>query len=416
MNRFKHLSWSVLFLFVVAFSGCKHDSDDPVEPQNEALVSYEKVTELSAGTIQLAIAALTSAYPDASGLSALVQSGVEVYKITYLTTFEGEELVASGLVAVPALSGNFPLLSFQNGTNVLYSEAPTENYILDWTDPDNTTVVLESMASLGFVVAIPDYPGFGSSESVFHPYLERENTLPALTDMIVAVKEMLIDDEFVAKPNGELFLAGYSQGGWSTAQLLKELEQSPIDGFELKAASCGAGPYNLSEMNSDVLALETYPMPFYFGYLLQAYSLHGLIDNPLSDLFADEYATKIPSLFNFTTSGGQINAQLTENISELFKADYISGYATDSKFASVKSALEANSITPWNLQTPTKLFHGDSDVYIPIVISENFLAGFRDLGVGENTISLTSIAGADHSGGVLPFGLQTIKWFLRFEE
>lgn len=414
MKTLKQVSWSILILFTIVISGCKHDKDDPVA-EDSVLVSYEKVTSLSSTVIQLAIASMESSYPDADGLSELVKSGVNVYKITYKTSFAGDELVASGLVAIPSVSGNFPLLSFQNGTNVLYSDAPSNNYALDLTDPENTTVVLESMASLGFVVAIPDYPGFGSSESVFHPYLEKANTLPSMTDMIIAAKELLAKTEIEAKLNKDLFLAGYSQGGWSTAQLLKSIDQSPLDDFTLKAASCGAGPYDLSEMNSYVLGLESYPMPYYFGYLLQAYSLHGLIDNPLSDMFADEYAAKIPSLFNFTTSGGEINAQLTDNISELFKADYISGYASDSKFASVKTALQANSITAWNLQTPTKLFHGDADVYIPISISEHFLADFRSLGVGEDMISLTSIEGADHSGGVLPFGMQTIKWFLSFE-
>lgn len=416
MKMLKQISWSLLLIFFVGFTACHNDSkDDQPESADQVLVSSTLATSLSQSFIQTAMTLLENQYPDAAGMSSLVQSGVNVYKVTYKTTFEGDGLIASGLVAVPAAAGQYPVLSFQNGTSVLYSEAPSKNFAFNANDPENTTVVLECMASLGFVVAISDYPGFGSSESVFHPYLEKENTLPSLTDMIKGTGELMAKDEIEAKLNGDLFLAGYSQGGWSTMQLLKEIDQNPMTGFDLKAASCGAGPYNLSQMNSIVLAKTTYPMPYYFAYLLQAYELHGLITNPLSDLFADSYAAKIPGLFDFQTSGGQINAALTEDISALFKADYISGYNTDSQYASVKAALAENSITAWNLNTPTMLFHGDADVYIPIEISEGFIDDFRAIGVGENMISLTTLAGADHSGGVLPFGLKTLSWFLCLE-
>ncbi|WP_163715648.1 alpha/beta hydrolase family protein [Mangrovibacterium lignilyticum] len=415
MNSLKQITWSLLIILLVGFAGCKNDSKDVEQIADEVLVSNELGTSISQLFIQSSIGLLSAQYPDAAGLTSAVKSGVNVYTITYKTTFHGVELIASGLVAVPAAGGNYPVLSFQNGTNVLYSEAPTKNYKFNPDDLENTTVVLESMASLGFVVVIPDYPGFGSSEAVFHPYLEKENTLPALTDMILAAGELLAKEELEPKLNGDLFIAGYSQGGWSTMQLLKELDQNPLDGFNLKAASCGAGPYNLSQMNSYVLAQDTYSMPYYFGYLLHAYELHGLISNPLSDLFAATYAPKIPGLFDFVTSGGAINAELTDNIDELFQADYISGFSSDSKFSTVESALAANSISAWNLSTPTMLFHGDADVYVPVEISNDFISDFRELGVNDDMISLTTITGADHTGGVLPFGLKTVAWFLSME-
>ena len=416
MKMLKQISWSLLLVLFVGFTACHKDgNDDKTETTDEVLVSSTLATSLSQSFIQSALTLLENQYPDAAGLTSFVQSGVNVYKVTYKTTFEGDELIASGLVAVPATSGQYPVLSFQNGTNLLYSDAPSKNYAFNPDDPENTTVVLECMASLGFVIVIPDYPGFGSSESVFHPYLEKENTLPSLTDMITGASELMAKDEIEAKLNGDLFLAGYSQGGWSTMQLLKEIDQNPMTGFDLKAASCGAGPYNLSQMNSIVLGKDTYPMPYYFAYLLQAYELHGLITNPLSDMFADTYADAIPGLFDFETSGGEINAALTTDISALFKADYISGYTSDSQYSSVRTALAENSITAWDLSTPTMLFHGDADTYVPIEISEDFIADFRSIGVSESMISLTTLEGEDHSGGVLPFGLKTISWFLSME-
>jgi len=416
MKVLKQISWLLLVVVLIGTNACKNDSSEQTKPVDEVLLSSETADPIPQLLIQIGVVGLETQYTEASGMSSLVKSGVNVYKITYNTTFQGEDLTASGIVAMPATAGDYPLLSFQNGTNVLYSDAPSKSYkVSSAADFENTTVVLASLASMGFVIAIPDYPGFGSSESVFHPYLEKENTLPSLVDMIKATEELMAKEEIQPKLNGDLFLAGYSQGGWSTMQLLKELDQEPMDGLDLKAASCGSGPYNLSQMNAIVLAEDSYPMPFYFPYILHAYELHGLISNSMSDIFQEPYASAIPELFDFQTSGGQINAALTDDVSGLFQADYQAGYNTLSKFSTVKSALEDNSVTAWDLDTPTRLFHGDADVYIPIAISEDFLQEFRDLGVDENTISLTTIAGADHAGGVLPFGLQTISWFMSIE-
>lgn len=416
MRILRRISWLLLLVTLIGTNACKNDGSEQIQTVDEVLLSSETADPIPQLLIQFGVVGLETQYPEASGMSSLVKSGVNVYKITYNTSFQGEDLTASGIVAMPAAAGSYPLLSFQNGTNILYSDAPSKSYkVKSVEDFENTTVVLASLASMGFVIAIPDYPGFGSSESVFHPYLEKENTLPALVDMIKATEELMNKQEIQPKLNGDLFLAGYSQGGWSTMQLLKELDQEPMEDFNLKAASCGAGPYNLSQMNDLVLAHNTYPMPFYFPYILHAYELHGLISNPMTEIFREPYASAIPGLFDFETSGGQINAALTDHVSELFQADYISGYATSDKFASIKAALSNNSVTAWDLNTPTKLFHGDADVYIPVAISEDFLQDFRNLGVDENTISLTEIAGADHTSGVLPFGLQTVRWFSGFE-
>ncbi len=408
--------YSLLLVFLIGgFTSCNKDDDETliIEPEeDQVLMSYEFGAAISSITIKYALSSMSTVYPEAGELFDEVISGVSVYKVTYETTFQGESLVASGLVAIPTKEGNYPILSFQNGTNVLYSEAPTKDFEFDPDDPYKSMVVLESMASLGYVIVVSDYPGFGSSESVFHPYLEKDNTVPAMVDLILAAKEMLKKEEFTVKPTDDLYIAGYSQGGWSSMCLLDQLEHSPVDGIQLVAASCGAGPYNISEMNDYVLGLENYPMPYYFGYMLQAYSLHGLVTNPLSDVFADEYASKIPDLFDFETSGGMLNVALTQDVHSLFQAEYISDYATAAKFAGIRSAFEHNSITAWNMSTPTKLFHGAADAYVPLQISESFVADSRALGVSESKLELITIEGADHTGGVLPFGLQTMKWFL----
>ena len=108
---------------------------------------------------------------------------VDVYKMIYLTEINGDDIEASGLVCIPSEAGSYPVLSFQNGTNTKHSDAPTEKV------SDVSYTLVEAIASMGFIVVIPDYPGFGSSAQIPHPYLIAEPTVQAIVDMFRAVKE-----------------------------------------------------------------------------------------------------------------------------------------------------------------------------------------------------------------------------------
>ena len=91
-------------------------------------------------------------------LMSKIEYTVQVYKIEYSTKFQGDDVVASGLVCVPQGDGEeeFPVMTYHNGTNTEHSNAPSEN-------PGNILYKsLQFMASTGFIVAIPDYLGFGS--------------------------------------------------------------------------------------------------------------------------------------------------------------------------------------------------------------------------------------------------------------
>ncbi|NQU87518.1 MAG: hypothetical protein HQ541_17330, partial [Mariniphaga sp.] len=74
-------------------------------------------------------------------------------------------------MCIPIGTDAYPLLSFQNGTNTLHANAPSVNP--DW----ELYRFLEAVSSTGFVLAIPDYIGFGSTEEKFHPYLDKESTI-----------------------------------------------------------------------------------------------------------------------------------------------------------------------------------------------------------------------------------------------
>ena len=340
----------------------------------------------------------------------VVKHDVDIQKITYKTTFKNGDIQASGLVCLPKTAGDYPVLCFQNGTNTLHSEAPS-------ADPTNDLFsILESVASMGFIVVIPDYIGFGASSQLTHPYLHAESTTQSILDMLRAVKEFGSQEKIVAKPTKDLFIFGYSQGGWATMQLQYAIEKNYSTEFNLIASSCAAGPYSLEYMNKFITEKVDYPMPYFLTYLLNSYTSIGLIANPLSDFIQAPYAAKVPGLFDGKHSGGTINSELTTQMSSLLTSDYRTGFATNAKFAGIRSAFAANSVEAWKITTPTRLYHGQNDEFIPPGLSQKMLADFKTKGVTDEQIRLVMIPGVDHPLGVIPVGLQTVLWFLEFKK
>jgi pimeloyl-ACP methyl ester carboxylesterase len=404
MKKFKfyHIHLLLLVFAGLFLNSCK-DTNTPEPKSYENYLSNELKSQI---TSQEALASFIKAAPEAVLISPLIRFDVEVRKITYKTIFKDKNIQASGLICIPKAAGNYPILSFQNGTNTLYSDAPSVN------SGNDMFSIMESLTSMGFIVVIPDYIGFGASENLPHPYLDAKSSTQSILDMIRATKEYSTDDKVLAKPTKDLFIFGYSQGGWATMQLQKTIEKDYSSEFNLIASSCGAGPYSIEYMNKYIVDKIDYPMPYFLAYLLNSYVTIGAFTNPLTDFIQVPYAAKIPGLFDGKHSGGAINAELTTQMSNFLTPEYRAGYATDAKYAGVRSAFLSNSITAWNAKTPMKLFHGADDDLIPPGISQKMLADFKTAGMTDAQIQLITIPNVGHTTGVYPTGMQTILWFI----
>ncbi|MBI5010187.1 MAG: hypothetical protein HZB98_11200, partial [Bacteroidia bacterium] len=113
-----------LSVFVSFFSSC---TKDDTEPSNFYLVTYEPVVTYSKMSINSMIDLASAQYPQIASFKPYMVSDVKVYRIVYRTTIGGKDIEASGLVSVPANKGDYPVLSFQNGTNTLNINAPSVN-------------------------------------------------------------------------------------------------------------------------------------------------------------------------------------------------------------------------------------------------------------------------------------------------
>ena len=386
----------LLALPLLMMQSCR--KDDPVDPfaDNTYLVSSDlKLVRTKENIISVLTIAATQ-YQAAGEIIPDVVSGVNVYAVTYNTEFMGEPVVASGLICAPTTPGTYPILSFQNGTNTLHSAAPT-------ADPQNLGYqMIEYVASAGYVVIMPDYLGFGASSAMVHPYLHKESTVQAVLDMLRAVAEF---DDDVAKDisvTTDCYLLGYSQGGWATMALLRAIEEEYSSEFTVKAASCGAGPYDLRHFNTAVTQLTEYPMPVFLGYIANAYTAYDLYPNELTDMFNSQYASVIPGLYDGQHSSEQINGQLTTSISGLFTAEYLSGAETDQKYLGIRNALRDNSIYGWECNVPLLLLHGTADSYVMPAISQSQYDIMIGSGTSPATCFYVTLNGLDHSQASVP--------------
>lgn len=400
----------ILFITVV-FASCDlfNNDDDPPAPTDEYLISFEKHKSYPITVIKPLLENFAPLYPEFQEIIDEVEHGITVYKISYITSFKGEDIIASGLVSVPTTNNiSFPVMSFQNGTNTLHSEAPT-------VSPDSQFyLLLEFIASTGFVISVPDYLGFGSTDHMFHPYLDKESTIQPVTDMLLAVKE-LVNNYLEIEISNDLYINGYSQGGWATMQLQKEIEEKYNSEFNLKASACGAGPYDLNYINNYVLELDEYPMPYFLGYIYNSHIQLGNITTPTSEVFNSPYDERIPTLYDGTKSGEEINELLTTKIADLFTTNYIENSTTDEQFSSIISSMNENSIGAWNTSTPTLILHGMEDDYVPPLVSFNLYQDFLSKGVNPANISYVPIPGVGHQSGIIPAESIAIKWFIQLK-
>jgi pimeloyl-ACP methyl ester carboxylesterase len=382
----------LLFIAPAIIVSCKKEATAPVYKNFVSKqVSLQLTKEYLSGLIDIA----SATNPEVLPVKPLILNDVTVYKIVYKTTVKNQETEASGLVCVPAVQGSYPVLSFQNGTNTLNASCPSE------LPSDYSYQFVELIASLGYIVTIADYPGFGSSVSLPHPYLVREPTVKSLVDMLYAVKEMAGELKGISLIN-KYFLLGYSQGGWATLALHKALELDYSSDFDLKGSACGAGPYDISLLMQGMLNATTYPMPVYIGYIVNAYSAYNQFTNPVTDILKSPYASRISTLYTGQLTSSEINSQLTTSIHDLINPDFLAGFTSAPQYSSVRTALADNSISGWHSYKPLLLVHGASDTTVDPVSTENMYNEMIQAGTPGDLCTKVIIPGADHGSGLIP--------------
>lgn len=397
----------LLGLTVCCLLFCKKKEENKVEPQPPEIEKSSTgflVDTASVGSYSdSAIKEVIGYFPDLKMLQGEIKYNVKAYKITYRTNYKGNEVIASGLICVPQ-TGNirFPVFSYQHGTIFKDNEAPTEDPIQQ--------IQIGALASAGYLAVAPDYLGFGTANQLQHPYYEANYSANAVRHLLLAAKEFakLLKIDL----SGQLYLAGYSQGGNVTMASLKSLEKEPIEGLTVTASAAGAGGYNLLEIFHTIFAKQVYASPNYLGYVIQSYRTAYDFAQPLSYYFKEPYASKIPSMYNGSFTGGEINAQLTTQLNDLIQPNFIMAI-TNGTDVEMRNALTKNSLHDWKPTKPLRFYHGDADEVVPFSDTDSTYKHMKALGATQ--VTFIPLPGKKHGTGALPMIADALTWFKSFQ-
>lgn len=332
-----------------------------------------------------------------SFLRALTRFGIKVYRLTYNTTnTDGQTIVASGAVLVPQTTQALPLVSMQHGTIGSDDQAPS------YYRSSSEAYSFGSMfASVGHIVAAPDYIGYGASNKLPHPYEHNASLASASLDMLRATKAFLADEK--VNWNQKLYITGYSEGGYATMALQKKLEAEASGEFSLVASSVGAGAYDKPAFMRHIVNTRTQGSidsnRLYLWVLLTYDRVYGL-NRPASYYFKEPYASRVQA----NGRHAQINVSFNEALSDSFRKAIQAG--TDTDFI---KAVQANDIHDWKPQTPTRLYHGDADNTVFYFNTQNAYDAMQKQ--GAKNVALYRLPGRNHGSGILDFVLGTFDFF-----
>ena len=389
MNKIK----SYLLLFLLLFSCNNQD-----ELTRAYIDTYTKLFSISKENILEIVQ--NSEY---GNLNEYLQYDISLYTITYNTTYKGQNIKASGLVAFPDTDQGMPILNFNHGTTSLHADAPTEDLI--------QYSFFSNAASAGYIFVIPDYLGFGVSDNIVHPYYRSDITGQTIVDMIRAAKELAAIEGY--NFNGDVFLSGYSEGGFATMSAHYNIEKNNYSGFNLVASAPASGGYDITGMLDYFISKETYHVPYYIAYVAMGYKTSYDWSLPLSSIFNEPYASIIPEYFNGKYSGYEINSVLSDDMSELLTSNFINNIYTDADLKIIVDAFEENSLDQWIPKNKMIMYHGTDDITVPYQNSVDTYNSFISLGADKNIVEFIDLIGENHSSGSLPY---IVSLFDEFEK
>ena len=303
----------------------------------------------------------------------------DFYSVFYRTVApDGAVVIATGLMLVPQKAGSSsPLLSLQHATFSAQALSPSG------FDPNIPATYSGDIlagfvaASIGYVVVSPDYLGYGASSGLFHPFLQAASLAAVSIDMLRASRTAL--QQLGVATNGQLFLAGYSEGGYTTLAMQREIETTLSSEFSVTASESGAGPYDLSGtarsllLQSDLAGLTD---PAYLAFLLIAYDTYASSPSGLDYYFTPLAYDCMLSYFSNgwygATNTGSFDACLNSTVTtDMLNSTFVTAFNTnDSSVAALQGELAANDIYDWSPQVPTRLYYSPYDEVVPAANSE----------------------------------------------
>jgi dienelactone hydrolase len=401
MTSIKHTFRAYYTVYIALFvivTGCgTSTTPDPTPVADKYLVSSTLIGNYTKSSLSARTDAFSGGNPIvASIVVGLLKYDIKAYKIVYKTkNTDGTEIQASGALIIPTTTDAVPMISQQHGTIRTDVSAPS-----NYQSNSEAYSVASIFGSNGFIIACPDYIGYGVSKSLPHPYEHRESLAQTSLDMIRASVEFITKEK--TNWNKKLMITGYSQGGFATMSLQKKIEEEFPKEFNLVASSCGAGAYNKTEFMKRLITTKTLGDVQYnqlYLWVAQTYDRVYKLNRPMSAYFREPYLTDIQA----NGINAKVNVSLDMAFNDTFKKAIMDG--TDTGFL---NAVKDNDVFDWSPKTETQLYHGDAD---PLVGYFNSETAFKAMKAKGGNVTLNTVSGGTHDSSIQQYLLGTYSFF-----
>lgn len=239
--------------------------------------------------------------------------------------------------------------------------------------PSNAYSIEGIYAIKDYIVLMPDYIGYGVTDSLTHPYLHLQTSVSSAIDLLKAAIPYLKANEYTYYRS--IILIGYSQGASVTLALQKTLEEQYANVYPIHKVFAGAGPYDLGATFDFYLQQPTTDLPCTLPMLILGMNYGENLGLNREDFFQPCLMEQCPRLIeskNHTLH--EVNAALGHEISTLLKP--VIFHKDEYPTSILYNAVQKNDILRWTPRSDLFLFHSTTDNMVPFLNSERIKSEF----------------------------------------
>ncbi|WP_366554294.1 alpha/beta hydrolase family protein [Aquibaculum sediminis] len=353
-------------------------------------VSYELVATWDADRLNQILQVDTPEFFSVDVDYTPASNGLNLYRITYDSVVPergNAPIVASGLLAIPDTeAGSYPMLSYQHGTVYERQQVPS----FPEQSPE-TQLALAQFGGQGYVVIGADYFGMGISSEP-EGYMVKGSHQQATYDMLMASRAVLAD---MGIDTPQLFLGGWSQGGFVTMAMLEKLESA---GVAVDAAATASAPVDVFAALSGFL---DFPRPNDADwvtslFILSSFSFENYYGVPglARSLINDDYYEVSRKAYEREPFDA---ADVPTDVRALVREEYFDPqfFANSAYGRLVREQAHAYR---WVIETPVANHYGEADEAISVGIGQLAATYQHAIGAGNEKVQAISAGQTSHRG------------------
>ena len=358
-------------------AGCSKEA--PEQPVHDYLVRAEVVNTMNKDALKNILTA--QGYGQ---YTSLLQNDVRLLRVTYATEYPGGTKinVSGALLISENYDDRLPTVVYNHGTYGDRNSAPSVE--IGGLPSMEVFLGIAIASAFNCALLIPDYIGYGESKSITHPYTHGESLGQTGLDFLRACREYMADPAVALSFNNNIFITGYSEGGYASVALHKAIDAHPAEGLKVFKTVAGAGAYDLAAFSKEVVGNpEPLGQRMLSSYLwvLGMYKTDFRYSKDYADIFSATDNALLQSIgydlayYRNETAG----LPLHDVASQLFKPAFIAGIqdGTDTEFIRIS---QQNSFTDFAPKDSLIFVYGDADAWVYPVNSENVYRAMQEKG------------------------------------